>query len=211
MAGIWTTKDSGWELARPQLFRDEEALHGLIAETPEMLPLAGAPKFIVIGSEVQLGSGYADLIGVELSGRLAVIEVKLARNTEAKRAVVSQVLAYAAYLHGMSTAQLEEGPLRRSLDSAGHKTVLDAIAAADQEGALEAEAFSIGLQDSLSDGRFRLILVLDDVPPELVRLVGYLEHVSTGLLIDLITISRFEIGGRQLLLVDRLHLGLPHL
>jgi hypothetical protein len=49
---------------------------------------------------VQLASGSADLLAVEPNGRLVVIEVKLANNAEARRAVVAQVLTYAAYLHG---------------------------------------------------------------------------------------------------------------
>jgi hypothetical protein len=44
-----------------------------------------------VGREVPLGGGYADLLAVEASGRLGMIEVKLARNSEARRAVVAQV------------------------------------------------------------------------------------------------------------------------
>ena len=47
---------------------------------------------VVVGKEVALGNGYADLLAVEPSGRLVVVEIKLARNAEARRAVVAQVL-----------------------------------------------------------------------------------------------------------------------
>jgi RecB family endonuclease NucS len=73
-----------------------------------MLPLSGSPRVVVLGREVQLGTGYADILAVEDNGRLVVIEVKLAKNSEARRAVVAQVLAYAAYLHGMQVAGLEQ-------------------------------------------------------------------------------------------------------
>lgn len=46
------------------------------------------------------------MIAVEPNGRLVVIEVKLANNAEARRAVVAQVLTYAAYLHGVERADL---------------------------------------------------------------------------------------------------------
>jgi hypothetical protein len=52
-------------------------------------------------------SGYAHLLAIEMSGRPAVIEIKLAKNAEARRAVVAQVLAYAAYLQGLTPEQLE--------------------------------------------------------------------------------------------------------
>ena len=42
-----------------------------------MLPLSGAPSLLILGREVSLGSGYADLVGVEISGRPVIIEVKL--------------------------------------------------------------------------------------------------------------------------------------
>src|SRR5437763_1838734 len=45
------------------------------------------PRLIVVGREVQLGSGRADLIAIEPSGRIAIIEIKLAWNAEARRAV----------------------------------------------------------------------------------------------------------------------------
>ena len=42
LPGIWTQNAEGWKLSRPEGFPDEATLHGLIEETPEMLPLSGA-------------------------------------------------------------------------------------------------------------------------------------------------------------------------
>lgn len=47
-----------------------------------MLPLAGYPRLTILGREVRLGTGSADLLAVESSGRLVIIEVKLAGNAE---------------------------------------------------------------------------------------------------------------------------------
>jgi hypothetical protein len=60
---------------------------------------------------------------------------------------------------------------------------------ADQTGAFEPEAFAAGLADSLSQGRFRLVLVLHAAPAELIRLVGDLGVISEQLVIDLITVT----------------------
>ena len=102
MNSIWRNHGGKWTLAAPSGFPDEATLHELVEDAPQTLPLAGLPSLTIVGREVRLGSGYADLIAVESSGRVAVIEIKLARNAEARRAVVGQVLAYAAYLHGLS-------------------------------------------------------------------------------------------------------------
>ena len=96
ISGVWTQNDEGWALSRPEGFPDEATLHRLIEKTPEMLPLSGAPPLLILGREVPLGSGYADLVGVETSDRPVIIEVKLAQNNEARRAVVAQILAHAA-------------------------------------------------------------------------------------------------------------------
>src|SRR5687767_14102578 len=108
MPSIWREEGGGWSILPSQGFPDEATLHSLIANAPELLPLAGNPQLTVIGREVQLGSGYADLLAVEASGRLAIIEVKLARDAEARRAVVAQILAYAAVLQGASILELEQ-------------------------------------------------------------------------------------------------------
>ena len=204
MAGIWTNRGTGWQLTPPKGFPDEATLHGLVADAPQLLPLAGSPQLVVLGREVQLGSGYADLLAVENSGRPAIIEVKLGRNAEARRAVVAQVLAYAAYLHGMSIEDLQQGPLRRQLANAGHTSILQAVESADQEGAVNPEEFTGRLAHNLRDGRFRLVFVLDEVPSELLRLVSYLEVVSERILIDLVAVGMYEINGAQVVLPQRI-------
>jgi hypothetical protein len=167
-----------------------------------MLPLSGQPSLAVVGREVHLGSGYADLLAVETSGRLAIIEVKLARNAEARRAVVSQVLAYASILHGLEVVQLE-GLLRRHLTDYGYDSILSAAKSADQEGSVNDDTFQTKLQDSLRDGDFRLVFVLDDAPPELVGLVAFLEAKSDGLDIDLITVRAYAVNGAKVVLPQR--------
>jgi hypothetical protein len=184
-------------------FPDEATLHSLVEQAPQLLPLAGNPRLVIVGREVQLGSGWADLLALEPSGRVVLIEIKLARNAEARRAVVAQVLTYAAYLYGMETAAFEREVLGRHLRALGHETLASAIAAVDQEGAFDAEEFSAGLEESLSQGRFRLVIVLDATPEELIRLVGYLEVVSNKLLIDLITVSSYDVGGSAILVPQR--------
>jgi hypothetical protein len=76
MTAIWRNDGTGWRLLAPTGFPDEAALHDLVEETPQILPLAGAPRLVVVGREVLLGNGYADLLAVESSGRLVVVEIK---------------------------------------------------------------------------------------------------------------------------------------
>ena len=186
MTGIWSNKGDGWELDTPQLFQDEASLHRLIQQNPDLLPVAGSLRLVVLGSEVQLGNGYADILAVEPSGRPTIIEVKLASNPAARREIVSQVLAYAAFLRGMSVEGLEQGPLHRKLAVAGYGSILGAVQAQDQEGAVDSDTFTTSLQEFLDQGNFRLVLILDEVSAELERIVAYLDAITVhALTIDL--------------------------
>ena len=205
MTGIWMDTGNGWELAGSKPFPDESDLHSLVAENPGLLPLAGSPPIFTLGSEVNLGTGYADILAVEASGRPVIIEVKLKRNAEARRAVVSQVLAYAAFLHGYDVEALEQGPLRRSLADAGYGSIAEAVSGQDQEGAVDGDSFPTVLQEHLDYGGFRLVLVLDEVPNELERIVAYLDSITTQTLtIDLISINVYEVNGAQIALPQRI-------
>ena len=114
-------------------------MQDLVQEAPQMLPLAGSPRLTVLGREVRLGTGFADLLAVESTGRVVIIEVKLAENAESRRAVVAQVLSYAGYLQGLDPEQLESRILGRHLEAG--VSVLAAVQAAGHEDAVDPEEF----------------------------------------------------------------------
>lgn len=203
MTAIWQNPGGGWRLLSPVGFSQEAALHDLVEQAPQLLPLAGAPRLTIVDREVRLGTGSADLIAIEPDGRLAVIEVKLAKNAEARRAIVSQVLSYAAYLHGQEPGALERETLGQYLSQHGYQALAEAVASGDQEHSFEPGTFAQGVASSLAEGRFRIVLVLDEAPDELVQLVGYLEAVTDKLLIDLVTVSAYDVGGSQILVPQR--------
>lgn len=203
MPAIWKSDGDRWTLLPPAKFSDEATLHTLVEDAPNILPLAGSPQLTVLGREVTLGSGSADLVAVESSGRLCVIEAKLAKNPEARRAVVAQVLTYAAHLRRVDPAALEEVALRKHLHQRGFDSIEDAVRADDQDGSLDPSVFRDGLAQSLGSGKFRLVIVLDDAPPELTTLVGYLESMTPDLQIDLITVSAYDIDGTQVIVPQR--------
>lgn len=213
MAGIWInsgTDETRWTLGAPRPFPDEKTLHGLIAENPQLLPLTGSPQLTILGSEVQLGAGYADILAVEPSGRPAIIEVKLAYSQEARSAIVSQALYYAAFLQGLTVENLEQKfAVRDHLETAGHKSILEAVQANGQDGIVDADSFTNSLQGFLDRGEFRLVLVLDGVPDELARIVSYLDAMTIqALTIDLITVSVYDVNDTQVVLPQRVVLAL---
>lgn len=70
MTAIWRNDGSGWNLLAPVGFSQEAALHDLVEQAPQLLPLAGSPRLTIVGREVLLGTGDADLIAVEPDARV---------------------------------------------------------------------------------------------------------------------------------------------
>jgi len=203
LSAIWQEDVTGWTLLQPVGFQDEATLHRLVEASPQLLPLSGTPRLTVLGKEVRLGAGYADLVGVESTGRPVVIEVKLAYSPEARRAVVAQVLSYAAHLYRLSPEQFENDIIRPHLTLRGFSSILDAVRETVQGGALDEGEFSATLRESLALGGLRLVLVLDSAPDELVRLVGFLQTVTQALVIDLVTVASYDVSGTRVLVPQR--------
>ncbi len=202
---IWRKTEDDWKPLVAAGFPSESALHDLVEVTPNMLPLSGDPTLTVLGREVPVASGsaYADLVAVDMDGRLTVIEIKLRKNAEAKPAIVAQLLTYAAYLKTFGLPQLES-LLRPFLVKYGDAvSIADAVGRADQTGSFDATEFNEALSSSLADGAFRLVLVLDAAPAELVQLVGYLESIAPGVVIDLVTVAAFQVGQEEILVPQR--------
>jgi hypothetical protein len=203
VTAIWATNPDGhWQPLPPTAYLAEAELHDLVKDAPQLLPLAGNPHLTVLGREVRLGNGYADLIAIESTGRVVIIEVKLAVNAESRRAVVAQVLSYAGYLQGLDPEQFESQILRNHLGVFG--SVLGAVQADELQKLVDPAEFQEGIARSLADGSFRLVIVLDSAPDELVQVVGYLQLMTDKIDIDLVTVTAYEVAGSRVLVPQRI-------
>lgn len=190
---------ANWERAEEKDLPREEFLQDLVRDHPEILPLDDlgddVPPLLIVGREAPLANGVADVIGVDQDGLVTVIECKLARNPEVKRKVIGQILGYAAYLWKWSYEQFETDVVRNYFDGATcHRADLRGVALDEAierfrtEQALGGDwdrpTFREQLQNNLSSGHFRLIIVVDRVNDELRRTVEYLNACTE---------SKFEI------------------
>ncbi|MCO5995308.1 PDDEXK family nuclease [Actinoallomurus rhizosphaericola] len=199
MTGIWHDEGKGLVPLPAQPYANEQALHDSIERAPAMLPLPGQPRLVMLGREVQLGNGYADLVAVDAdSGRPVVIEVKLAANSD-RRTVFAQVLSYASYVFRLSATAFEE-LMQPHVAKRGYTTIADAVAAEIGDGSFEIDTFRNGMADELEKGNARCVVVLDTAPPDLVELAGYLQTVTNDRLdIDLVTVKAYDVRGSQVL------------
>ena len=69
---------------------------------------------------------------------------------------------------------------------------------------VDAAAFADGISRSLADGGFRLVIVLDSAPDELIQVVGYLQLVTDKIDIDLVTVTAYQVNGSRVLVPQRI-------
>jgi RecB family endonuclease NucS len=83
-----------WEPPGVTSFENEAELQRLVVESPG---LVGASASVVALPEFALpNAGSLDVLLIDLDGSITLVEAKLNRNPEIRRAVVGQLLGYAA-------------------------------------------------------------------------------------------------------------------
>ncbi len=181
-----------WQRVPEQQLPDEDMLQRLVNDNPEVLPLGDlsddVPPLFIVAREATLDNGNVDVIGVDWNGLITVIECKLDRNPEVKRKVIGQILGYAAYLWGMTYEAFEQKIARVYFDS--NRCPRSDLKGVALDEAMERfvqgqkkqspdvewsrEAFRQAVTTNLTEGRFRLLIVVDKVNDELRRTVEYL-------------------------------------
>lgn len=154
----------------------EAQLEALIEQDPEIL---GEP-LLVLGRQVPTAfGGVIDLLGIDGDGVLHVLELKRGRTP---RDVVAQIVDYAAWVTGLS-----------------HADVLDIYAASHPKVPFEAAfsaAFGISPPDELNT-EHRLTIVAHEADPATERIVEYLSSFAVP--INIVFFRYFEDEGRRYL------------
>src|SRR5262249_43624461 len=144
---------------------------------------------------------YADNLLITPTGRLCLVECKLARNPEANRDVLAQLLNYAGGLASLSYETLSER-VRRAVGQKGD-VIAGAVLGRDAEFDERRMELAAGVNDSLRRGKLLLLVVADRLPGYTRDLVELLqERVLQGFTFAMVEmpIYRFADGGRYLVL-----------
>lgn len=191
-------REAGLVSAPRASYEDEAELARVLAEEPDLLRAPGDGRLALIGRQVPLAdAGTLDLLFADEDGLPVAVEVKLARNGEARRQVVAQAVDYLSALMQLTADELDlqlNAGVKKALerlddgpggDQADENDELDAPG--QQNGfARRWQAFA----GNLRAGRARLIVALDEAPPDLRRIMQFLAERSR-LDIRLVTISKF--------------------
>lgn len=100
--GIWEidrASRAGTKLGLAARVETEEMLEAVLVENPGML-MRG---LTLVGRQIPVETGYADLLGIDGDGRLVVFELKREKLT---RDAVAQILDYGTYLEALPDSEL---------------------------------------------------------------------------------------------------------
>jgi len=164
----------------------EAFIRDLVHQHAACIPIAEIDAIfsgaVSICTELKTPAGNIDVFMVTPSGLPVLVECKLWRNPEARRAVVSQILDYAKELSRWSSADVQREVSNR-LKRDGNP-LLDIVREVDP--AVDEQGFHDALTANLRRGRFLLLIVGDGIRQEVERIAEYLQvhaglHFSLGL------------------------------
>ncbi|WP_375459735.1 hypothetical protein [uncultured Enterovirga sp.] len=187
--GVFVLTDQNTLVAmQPASFASEDDFQELLAAFPELLAgdqidTSFPRRFALVSREQPIsdqegGSGRwsVDHLFLDQDGIPTLVEVKRSTDTRIRREVVGQMLDYAAnsVLHWPVEELRASFGARCEADGFEVETVLAKLLSA--EGPIDAEAFWGKVRTNLLAGRVRLIFVADRIPPELRRVVEFLNR-----------------------------------
>jgi hypothetical protein len=183
-----------WQPPGVTSYENEAELQALVTESPH---LVGAAASVVALREFALPqAGYLDVLLVDLDGAITLVEAKLNRNPEIRRAVVGQLLGYAGGLWGMSYDELDT-VVRGRVGS----SLIELAAAVAGDDDFDPADFRARVAANLDEGAFRLVFAVDDITEDLKRAVEYLNaHTTTSLEVVVLEFRYSRVDGLEILL-----------
>jgi hypothetical protein len=155
-------------------------LQRLIDSNPACLPIdeiePGLSVFLPVCRELATSNGYIDNLLMTPGGDIAIVETKLFRNPQARRAVLAQVLDYATALFGMDYVGFEKAVLTATFTPRPRPTSL--YAALESPDQPDDQLFVDAVVRNLRRGRILIIIAGDGIRSETEILFGGLERFA---------------------------------
>ncbi len=174
---------------------DERWLQKLIFKNPSLLPMdqiePGLSRLIPVCMELSLHCGSLDNLFLTPEGDVVIVEVKLWRNSEMRRAVLAQALDYASALFSMSYEELDNAV--RKADGADGRSMFEIVD--EQPDTLDESGFQDALINRLKTGRIVVIVAGDGIRGELENLVARLQaHAVFRFTFALVELALFRLS-----------------
>jgi len=204
--GIYLIQEDGALLElTEQPYESEELLQRLLERYPSLLagrqmspaePRRWALVTREAGMPSRLGGGAqwsADHVFLDQDAVPTIVEVKRSSDTRIRREVVGQMLDYAANAVVYWPVEAIQAAFERTCSERGEDPVQVIGELAGQEDS--AEAFWARVKTNLQAGRVRMVFVADRIPPELQRIVEFLNEQMDPAEVLAIELRQFLGGG----------------
>lgn len=198
---------------REQAYDSEDLLQALLAKYPDLLAggdeLAGSPRrWLLIKREAgvpdreeSVGRWSLDHLFIDQEAVPTLVEVKRGEDTRIRREVVGQMLDYAA--NGVVYWPAER--LRSDFEArcAREQKDADEVFRDSLGDEVDPEGFWDDVEQNLRSGRIRLVFVSDLIPPQLRRVIEFLNERMTPTEVAGVEIKQYVGGDGLKTLVPR--------
>jgi len=185
MGGIFLRHGDSFIAMREAPYEAERVLQELLAEHPEVLAggSSSAAWLLIkreagVSGDAESGPRWSlDHLFVDAEGVLTLVEVKRGSDTRGRREVVAQMLDYAANAATSWTAESLRAWFEAECEKGGKdadEAVVDAFAEIS-----DPDEYWNNVKTNLAAGKLRLVFVSDAIPPELRRIVEFLNAQMT--------------------------------
>lgn len=165
-------------------YESEAELESIVSHHPSLLVLPDEPQVALVKRQVTLPrAGLMDILMVNAEGLPIAVEVKLARNSQSRREVIGQLIDYVSILTSYTVDELDQ-----SVDGALDKALRCFSIESDDEDSIEQRWQAVGT--NLRAGLARYVIVVDELPDELERIVRFLVERS-NLDIRLVQVQKY--------------------
>lgn len=156
-------------------YKDEDEFQSTLFARPELLS-DGETTLHSVKREVSTEAGPIDLLSIDDTGKLVVVEVKLGRNGESRRKVAAQIIDYVSAISNLSYFELNE-----ATNNALSEVISNIPNANNIPSKIDAD---------LHSGNVRLVVVVDEINDDLLRIMQFLD-AHTDFELDLFEVSKY--------------------
>lgn len=189
-----------WAEVESALYKVEADLQKLIADSPSIIPVEEimddpSPYVFSVREYGLPGSGSTDVLLFNPNGNIGIIECKLASNPEIKRKVIGQILEYAAFLWNVGYEELDD-----KVSQITDTNLVEGVSTKTEGEEWDEETFRTNIQETLTTGKFNLIIAVDHINEELRRTIDYLNECgSTAFSFHALELHKYKSDNTQML------------
>ena len=208
MDSIYLMSEQGLIEMKNELYESEDLLQELLAKYPDLLAgrqmTAGEPRrWLLVRRELGVPGGEGegsrwslDHLFIDQDGTPTLVEVKRSSDTRLRREVVGQMLDYAAN----GTKYWPPDSLKAEFDARCAADALDPSALlAEHLAGGDEDAFWASVGENLRIGRLRMVFLADTIPPELQRIIEFLNEQTTRTEVFGVEVRQYVGQGQQTL------------